>query len=113
VIAHDGTVVEDEVRVIVRASRRRRGEDAQAAGHAEMHEQRPVADREQQIFAAPIDALDGATLQQPCESARNRPAQAAVVHPQRSDAPADHARRDAAACRLDLGQLGHCERMDA
>jgi hypothetical protein len=72
-----------------------------------MHEQRAAVDPEQQVLAAPVDALDRPAFQSLCEIGRNRPAQAAVVYPHRSDATSDHARRDTASRRLDLRELGH------
>ncbi len=47
VVADDRAVVEDEVDVVVRAALGGTLVDAQAAGHAEMHEQRVRADPEQ------------------------------------------------------------------
>ena len=50
--------VEVHVDVIVQRRCERRGQVAQAARHAEMHEQRAGGGAEQQVFGAPLEAAD-------------------------------------------------------
>jgi hypothetical protein len=72
-----------------------------------MHEQRGFAGVEQQVFAAPVDAIDRAAAHARVEIPGNRPAQARVVHVDPRHAPADHVRRDTAPGRFDFREFGH------
>ena len=93
--------------MIVRLSRRHCGENAQAAGHPHMHDQRIAAEAKQQILAAAIDPIDDATDQPPRQIAWNRPAEPAVVYPHGRHFLPFYVRSDAAPRRFDLGKLGH------
>jgi hypothetical protein len=73
VISQCDAAIEDEVDVIVRATRWRLGERAQASGHAEVHEQCVRTQPEKQIAAAPVEPVDRATGEVFREIRGNRP----------------------------------------
>src|SRR5437773_849251 len=75
-----------------------------------MHDQRIAAEKKQQIFAATIDPLDGASDEAPRQIAWNRPAQPAVVYLYGRHFLPLYVRSDAAARRFDLRKLGHGNR---
>ena len=108
-VGHDDQSV--DVDVVVELARRRALVDAQAAGHAEVHEQRVDAARaleaEQQVLAAAVDGAEPSAFEGALEPGGNRPAQAPVVHVDRGDALADERGRDAAPGGFDFGELGH------
>ena len=93
--------------MIVRLFWRRRGKNAQAAGHAHVHDQRIAAEAKQQVLAPAVDPIDDATDQPPWQIARNRPAEPAVVHPHGRHFLPFYVRSDAAPRRFNLGKLGH------
>src|SRR5690606_18154744 len=78
-----------------------------AAGHPEMHEQRPGIRAEQQVLRAARDRVDALTGEDGGQLRRNRPAQARLADLERLDAAADDERRKTAAGRFDFGELRH------
>ena len=107
VVAKDGAVFEFQIDVIVRPPRRRVAVYAQASGHAEMNDQRVAAEPEKQVFAAPVDAVDDAADQTTGQIARNRPAQPAVVDPDRRHFLPFYVRRDPATRGFNFRKFGH------
>ncbi|MCY1290896.1 hypothetical protein D9M68_711460 [compost metagenome] len=109
-----GTSGQHHVQVVVDAWRRRLRQHPQRAGHAEMHQQPAgrfggvVADTlEQQVLAAAFDPPHHALRQAGFEIRLDRPAQPAVAHRHRFNAPSHHVRQQAAPGHLDLGQFRH------
>ena len=85
----------------------RRIDHAQAAGHAEVDEERgAVVDFQQQILRAPGDAADRATFDFQ-DVFRNRLAQIVAADDHLCDPRSCHIRLDAAAGGFDFGELGH------
>jgi hypothetical protein len=119
VVAQRRPVVEHEVDVIVRLPGRRAAVQAQAAGHAQVDEQRAFAVRrpagrghsEEQVLASAVDCRDGSPAEPSLQPRRNRPAQPAVVDMHGGHAAAGESGRDAAADGLDFGQFGHVVRL--
>ena len=56
------------------------GDDAQAAGHAEVNNDRALHHIKEQIFGTPINILYALAFQAFCQIGRNRPTQAAIAH---------------------------------
>src|SRR5690606_8864246 len=101
-------VGEADIEMVVLPRRRRaRLVEAQAAGHPEMHEQRPGIRAEQQVLRAARDRVDALTGEDGGQLRRNRPAQARLADLERLDAAADDERRKTAAGRFDFGELRH------
>lgn len=98
---------EDDVEVIVPAGRFRRRHQAQAARHAQMHDQRSMVEAEQQVFAAAVDAAQAASGEQAAECAREGIAQAGMARHDGVDAAPGQVGQQAAAGDFDLGQFGH------
>ena len=81
----------------------------QVAGHAQVHEQEHLAGGlEDEVLAPPVQALDLAALERVAQRLRvQRLTPARVQNLERAQRAPLHERREAAADRLDLGQLGH------
>ena len=88
--------VDQNIPMIVRARRHIGAEQAQASRHAEMHDQGPAIERDQDVLGAPLDAAHGLMADRSLEIRGDRPAQAAVAHDQLDDAPSSQSGRDAA-----------------
>ncbi len=91
---------QQQVQVVVRARRRRIGQHPQRAGHAQVDQQpagrlaRRLAHAfQQQVFAAALDPAHHALGQPHFQFRIDRPAQAAVAHRDRGDAPPHHMRQ--------------------
>ena len=76
--------VEVHVDVIVRAGRQRRRQVAQAARHAEMHEQRAGVGAEQQVFGAPLEAADARVRERARQPSVRRASAGAARAPRRA-----------------------------
>src|SRR5690606_4652607 len=98
-----GAARDHEVDVVVRERRLAARHDAQTAGHAEVHERGAARGVQQQILAAPLDAIDGRAGEALRERAGHRPAQPALAHDHALDAVPGEYGLDAAARGLDLG----------
>ncbi len=105
--AQQAAAREAHVDVVVQAVGGRLAQVAQAARHAEMHEQRAGLRAEQEILAAPLERVDSLAGQLRRERLRNRPAQPRLAHLDRGDRAADDVGGQAAPRRLYLGKLGH------
>ena len=99
--------VEHEVEVIVRERRRSGVEDAQAAGHPEMQDQRSGIRPDEQVLGAAAHGTDACAGEPRRQRPRDAPAQAPFPHLERADPPADEPGLDAPARRLYLRQLRH------
>jgi hypothetical protein len=82
--AHD-LAADFEVEVVVLLRRDARRQDAQVAGHAQVHDQRAMVEMDQQVLAAPPGAADHAPGQQGMQALRKRPAQAGVTQHDAAD----------------------------
>jgi hypothetical protein len=80
---------------------------AQAAGHAEMQQQRVGAQSKEEVLASAIDAIDGPAGDQRRQLGGNRPAKARVVHAQRAHPLSRRVWLDPATGGFDLRQFGH------
>ena len=105
--AQYGRIGEPQFDVVVLTARRSRVHDAQAAGHAEVDDQRAVLERDQDVFRAPADIHDLLTLK--VLQRRHRPTQSRFVDQRLDDALPDDMRRYAAAGGLYLRELGHVQ----
>ena len=83
--------------------------EQQRAGHPQVHEQERLAgELPDQVLAAPPEPLDARPSSAAASSrGRDRVAPARVEHAQLGQRAALDVRREVAADRLDLGQLGH------
>ena len=102
-----GVIREPELDVIVLAARGIRVDDAQAARHAEVHDQRAVLKPDQDVLGASFYMLDPLSLQ--VLERRYGPAQAVLVDDRLGDASPDDMRLYAAAGGFDLGQFRHAQ----
>ena len=107
VVAERSAVIENNVDVVVRASRWGVLERPQATGHAEVDQQRFGAQPEEQVLASAVDTVDPTPAQTRSEIGRNRPAEPPVVYMQRRDMSTGDEGRNATACRFDFGKFGH------
>jgi hypothetical protein len=90
--------------------RRRAGRvEQERAGHAQVHEQeRVVLEPPDQVLAPPAELRDRAAFQRRGQlRGRERARPALVEHLEPLQRAVLHVRREVAADRLDLGQLGH------
>ncbi len=108
-VAQGLTGLQQDVDVLMLGRGRCRIHQTQAAGHAEMDDQRAALGADQQVLGAPLDGLDALAGQTHVEIFRNRPAQAPVTHQHAADALADQMRLDATAGGFDFGKFGHGE----
>jgi hypothetical protein len=82
--------------------------DAEASGHAEMHDQHlAVVEPRQEIFRAPVERIDLSPAQALSETLRQRKAQVAAPLLDARKAVTDENRRQPQSDRLDLRQFGH------
>ncbi len=81
--------------------------ETQAAAHAQMHQHVAGGGLQQQVLAAPRDALNDQARQGLPQRGRDGPAQAGVAHDHGLDAHTFNPRRNAAAGGLHFGQFGH------
>ena len=95
--------------MIVRAQRRRvLAVDAESPGHAEMRQPDLAGfQMNEQVLAAPVDALDRPAAQPLGEAHRQRKAQVGAALRHLHQAPAGKHRHEAPPHGLDLGKLGH------
>ncbi|EXF43084.1 hypothetical protein BAY1663_04502 [Pseudomonas sp. BAY1663] len=100
---------EQQVDVLVLGRRQTGINQAQAAGHPQMDDQRAGLEADQQVLGAPLNRLDTLTGQAHVQILGNRPAQAPVAHDHPVDALAEEMRRDTAAGSFDFGEFGHGE----
>jgi len=108
VIAQHLPALQQEVDMIMLAWKGyRRSEDSQTTRHAEMDEQGPLAEPDQQVFAAALDRVDLLTAQDRIEIGGHRPAQSRLADLDRADTPSAKVRQDAAPGGFDFGQFGH------
>ena len=100
-------VGEQHVDVIVQAALEGGRQIAQAARHAEMHEQRAGVRAEQQVLAAPLEPIDARTFQRARQALRNGPPKPRLANLDAGNRAANHVRRKPAARGFDFGQLRH------
>jgi len=93
--------------VVVRLRWRAGGQDAQAAGHAQVEDQGAVAEAQQKVLGAPLHRVEPMAPQDRIQIVWHRPAQPWLAHRHAADALAAERRFDAAAGGFDLGQFGH------
>src|SRR5579864_4675094 len=98
--------VEHQVEVVVGQARGVGRHGAQVAGHAEVHQQRPRLELQQQVLGAPPDARDALPGDPGRQGTRHRPAQARLVDGERGDAALARVGREPAPRGFDLGKLG-------
>ena len=79
----------------------------QAARHAQVQQQGPAADRQQQVLGTPFDPVDALPFQPRRQVARHAEAQPVVADDHGRDDTPQRMRRDAAADGLDFGEFGH------
>jgi len=105
--AHQHAVVQRQIEVVVFFRRRARGQEAQAAGHAKVQDQRAMLELHQQILAAPPERTDDSSAQQPGQVFRDRPAQPGMAHDRIRDSQPDEMRGQATPRDFYFGQLRH------
>ncbi|MNE80371.1 hypothetical protein D3C80_1769340 [compost metagenome] len=92
-----------DIHMLVLGRRQAALDQAQAAGHAEMADQRAGFGTQQQVLGAPFDLEDQLPGQAHIEVLGNRPAQPPLAHDHAADALAFEIGRDAAAGCFDFG----------
>jgi len=107
VVAQRHPGIENDVRMVMQAPRRRGGERPKAAGHPEMNEERIGGEAKEQVLASPVEGIDGSPGDTRRKPAWNRPPQAMVVHAHHRYATADDERRNPAERGFDFGQFRH------
>ncbi len=105
--AHQLAVGQHEVEVVVFLGRGGVREDAQAAAHAQVQDERAVVELDEQVFRAALQAMDGLAAQEFGQVFGNGPAQAGVADDDVADGLMQQVRRDAAQRGLDFWQFGH------
>ena len=96
-------IVEFEIDMIVGQGRRAGFQDAQTAGHAEMHQQSAGSEIKQQILRAPPHRTQRLALQNRWQTFRHRLAQPRVADDHAAHRAAADVRRDPAQRGLDFG----------
>ena len=101
-------LAEQQVDVVVRACGAVCRQYAQAAGHAQVHDQCAMRETQEDVLAAAFDGLHRVAAQQVGE-VRHRPAQLRLAHHRATDHLVQQVRCDTAAGGLDLRQFGHSQ----
>jgi len=101
-IAQNASVLENQIDMFVLLHGLRLGQHSQAAGHAQMHDQRAVCEVEQQIFGAARESAQFVALQPFGQIGRNRPAQIGCAHDDLRDGGVGQMGGDAAAGGFDF-----------
>jgi hypothetical protein len=99
--------IEHEVVVVVQQPRRTGRHDAQAAGHAEVRDQRAALELDQQVLGPAVHVEHALPGDLPRELGLDGPAQARLAQVERADRAADQRRADAAPRRFDFGKFRH------
>ena len=99
--AHD-LASDFEVEVVVLLWGDARRQDAQVAGHAQVHDERAMVEMDQQIFAASPGAADHAPGQERMQALGERPAQAGMTQHDAADGAPFQMGRDPAAGDFDF-----------
>jgi hypothetical protein len=107
VVEPQHAVGEDQVDVVVRAQRRVAARPGDRAGHAEVHHQPPVVEREQQVLAAALDRAQRAAGEPRVQVLGDRPAQRGRAQHDRLDDAPRRGRGEARSDHFDLGEFGH------
>jgi hypothetical protein len=98
--------IQQQVEMIMSETRGAARHCAQVARHAEVQQQCPGLESEQQVLCAPVNAHDSLPRNLARQIARHAPAQPRLVYREPGDAAATHVRREAAPRRLDFGKFG-------
>ena len=95
--------IEHEVVVVVQQSRRTRRHHAQAAGHAEVGDERTAVEIDQEVLGTATHVVNVLADKFAHEPRLDRPAQARLAQVESRDGMADHGFAHAATCRFDFG----------
>src|SRR5690606_19341475 len=106
-VAQGHARLQQDIDVLVLFRRKLAIHQPQAAGHAQMRDQRTRLRLDQQVLGAPLDRLDTLAGQAHVQVFRNRPAQAPLTHDHTADTLADEMRLDTAAGGFDFGKFRH------
>ena len=105
--ADDVAAVEDQVHVVVPACGPIPGHDRERSRHAEVHEQVPRRKVEEEVLAAPPDAVHARAAKAAGQVARHRPAKAWLPHHDVAHAPPHDAGDKTQAGRFDFREFRH------
>ena len=100
-------VLEAQIDMIMRARRLPSRHEAKASRHAEMDDERALAEVQQQILAAPLDVLEALAGQPLGQPFGQRPAQARHAQHRAAHGPTEHTGAQSARNDFDFGQFRH------
>ena len=107
IVESEHTALQGEIDVIVRAQGRVRCDPGEGPGHAQMDDERPGLEAQQEVLGSPLDSEQGAPRQSTGRFNRHRPSQIRSPRDKRKDSAADGPLGHPSTDDFDFWEFGH------